>query len=105
MSGGIPSINSLSLVSGIIRADTSLTLGDICHHHLAVGILIIIVDYVYINIAKYHIKRVLESSPFSTNYNIKLSILLIFLSLLCGLTSQQLSTLIAYPNLSYNYII
>ena len=107
VSGCTPSLSHLSLVSGIIRSNISIPLGDMCHHHLAVGILILIIDYISINTNKNNRVRIrgILRSPFSTNSNIRLSILFIFLSLLCALTSQQLSTLVAYSILSYNYII
>ena len=111
-SGCYPSPEHLSLACGMDRSTTSTSLGDVCHHHLALGIVLCIYDIIYINIitTRWDVINVFRYKArlrlnLGSNFNLWLSIILILTSLMSGLTSQQLSTLAVYPQISSNYLI
>ena len=97
--GNLPSLKHLTLTGGIFIQSSSIPLGDICHHHLALGIILILLDKLSANIPISNLRYLPISS-----IHIRISITLILLSSLSALTSQQLSTLPSYPSIPYIYI-
>ena len=112
--GTNPTLSSLSLTGGISNTETSVPLGDVCHHHLALGIVLLLFGTLYHNSFVYSrllfmLSNLLSlTTPsckvFIINSNMKLSLTLLGLSLLSGLASQQLSTVPSYPNITSQYV-
>ena len=105
----------LSFNTGRKPDSNSLYLSDISHHHLAIGILLVLSSHIYSSLFSaygHNIKSLASSNgnPFITVYlykslNLNLSFALMGLSFLTSLVAQHTYSLLPFAFLSYTTIV
>jgi photosystem I P700 chlorophyll a apoprotein A2 len=105
----------LTFNTGLKPDSNSLCLSDISHHHLAIGILVILASHLYSSLYQGYgqsISSVLASNGNSAlikllykSLNLNLALALINLSFLCSLIAQHTYSLLPFAFMSYTTIV